>query len=264
VTFADGPRKPEITDTLVQREFDRTSSKGYRGQTIVFTNSRRRCHEIARKLSYKAAPYHAGLDYSRRKHVERQFAEQEMAAVITTAALAAGVDFPASQVVFDSLAMGIEWLTVQAFHQMLGRAGRPDYHDRGRVWLLVEPDGSYHGSMERTEDEVAFELLKGAMDDVRTRYTEAAAVEETLANVIVGSDGAKQLNERMIGDIPTEHSLARLLEYKFVDGLTPTPMGRAVARHFLSPAQAFTILEGIRHDTDPYDIVAAVELMDQD
>jgi helicase len=102
------------------------------------------------------------------------------------------------------------------------------------------------------------------MDDVRTRYTEAAAVEETLANVIVGSDGAKQLNERMIGDIPTEHSLARLLEYKFVDGLTPTPMGRAVARHFLSPAQAFTILEGIRHDTDPYDIVAAVELMDQD
>jgi len=34
-------------------------------------------------------------------------------------------------VIFDSLAMGIEWLSVQEFSQMLGRAGRPDYHDKG-------------------------------------------------------------------------------------------------------------------------------------
>lgn len=264
VTFADGPTKPDVIDTLVRREFDRTSSKGYRGQTIVFTNSRRRCHEIARKLSYSAAPYHAGLDYGRRKHVERQFADQDLAAVVTTAALAAGVDFPASQVVFDALAMGIEWLTVQAFHQMLGRAGRPDYHDRGVVWLLVEPDGSYHGSMERTEDEVAFSLLKGAMDDVVTTYDEAAAVEETLANVIVGGRSAKRLNDRMLRDIPTEHTIARLLEYGFVEGLEPTPLGRAVARHFLSPDEAFTILEGIRRGDDPFYIVAEVELMDED
>jgi helicase len=264
VTFADGPTKPDVADTLVRREFDRTSSKGYRGQTIVFTNSRRRCHEIARKLTYDAAPYHAGLDYGRRKRVERQFADQELAAVVTTAALAAGVDFPASQVIFDSLAMGIEWLSVQAFEQMLGRAGRPDYHDRGVVWLLVEPEGSYHGSMERTEDEVAFSLLKGAMEPVRTRYDEAAAVEETLANVIVGGRSAKQLNDRMIGEIPTEHALARLIEYEFVDGLTPTPLGRAVARHFLAPREAFTILEGVRRGGDPFDIVADIELLEDD
>ncbi|NIX19683.1 MAG: DEAD/DEAH box helicase, partial [Actinobacteria bacterium] len=84
-------------------------------------------------------------------------------------------------VVFDSLAMGIEWLTVQEFHQMLGRAGRPDYHDRGVVWLLVEPDGVYHGGMERTEDEVAFALLKGEMEPVAADYDEDAQVEETLA-----------------------------------------------------------------------------------
>ncbi|MFB6160183.1 MAG: DEAD/DEAH box helicase, partial [Haloferacaceae archaeon] len=59
VTFADGGEKPRIENRLVKREFDRTSSKGYRGQTIVFTNSRRRCHEISRKLEYDSAPYHA-------------------------------------------------------------------------------------------------------------------------------------------------------------------------------------------------------------
>ncbi len=265
VTFADGGReKARIEDRLVQRAFDQESSKGYRGQTIVFTNSRRRCHEIARQLEYDAAPYHAGLDHARRSEVERMFADQELAAVVTTAALAAGVDFPASQVVFDSLAMGIEWLTVQEFHQMLGRAGRPDYHDEGTVYVLVEPDGTYHGSMERTEDEVAFTLLKGEMEPVVTRYDESAAVEETLANITVAGDRAKALNDRMVGEVPTKHALGKLLEYGFIDGLAPTDLGRAVTTHFLSPDQAFLLLDGVRRGAPPYEVVADLELMDEE
>jgi len=262
VTFADGGEKPRIANRLVKREFDRESSKGYRGQTIIFTNSRRRCHEISRKLEYDAAPYHAGLDYGRRKKVERQFLNQDLAAVVTTAALAAGVDFPASQVVFDSLAMGIEWLTVQEFHQMLGRAGRPDYHDRGVVYLLVEPDCSYHGSMEMTEDEAAFKLLKGDMEDVVARYGADEAVAETLANVVVGGSAAKRLNERMVGEIDTTWAVGKLLDYEFIDGLEPTALGRAVTRHFLSPDESFQILDGVRKGRDPFDIVADLELDD--
>ena len=264
LTFADGREKLDVEDKLVKRAFDQESSKGYRGQTIVFTNSRRRCHEISRKLQYDSAPYHAGLDYKRRKKVESQFADQDLAAVVTTAALAAGVDFPASQVIFDSLAMGIEWLTVQEFEQMLGRAGRPDYHDQGTVYMLVEPDGVYHNSMEMTEDEVAFKLLKGEMEPVITRYDEAAAVEETLANVTVAGKGAKRLNDRMVGEVPTKHALGKLLEYEFIDGLDPTPLGRAVTRHFLAPDQAFLMLDGIRKGKDPARIVADLELRDDE
>jgi len=263
VTFADGREKPDIVNKLVRREFDSKSSKGYRGQTIVFTNSRRRCHEISRKLEYDAAPYHAGLDYGQRKRVERQFGDQDLAAVVTTAALAAGVDFPASQVIFDSLAMGIEWLSVQEFEQMLGRAGRPDYHDQGKVYLLVEPDCVYHNSMEMTEDEVAFKLLKGEMEDVLTHYDETAAAEETLANVVVAGKRAKRLNDRMVGDVPTKHALGKLLQWEFIDGFEPTPLGRAVCRHFLSPSDAFRILDLIRTGTDPYDLVAEMELRDE-
>ena len=259
VTFLDGREKIDVEDKLTQRAFDQKSSKGYRGQTIIFTNSRRRCHEISRKLTYSSAPYHAGLDNRRRSRVEEQFADQELSAVVTTAALAAGVDFPASQVIFDSLAMGIEWLSVQEFHQMLGRAGRPDYHDKGTVYLLIEPDGSYHGSQEMTEDEVAFKLLKGEMEPVQTRYDEGAAVEETLANVTVGGGAAKRLNEMMVGDVPTKHAIGKLLEYNFIDGLDPTPLGRAVTSHFLSPGDAFALLDGIRQGDSPYDLVARME-----
>jgi len=264
VTFADEREKARVTNRLVKREFDSTSSKGYRGQTIVFTNSRRRCHELARKLEYDAAPYHAGLDYGRRKTVERQFGNQDLAAVVTTAALAAGVDFPASQVVFDSLAMGIEWLSVQEFEQMLGRAGRPDYHDRGRVYLLVEPDGRYHHATDRTEDEVAFTLLKGEMEDVATRYDEATAAEETLANLVVAGAATKRLNGRMVGEVDTERAVARLLDWGFIDGLDPTPVGRAVTEHFLAPAEAFRLLDAVRRGASPYEIVAETELADDD
>jgi helicase len=264
VTFVDGQEKSRIENKLVRRAFDQKSSKGYRGQTIIFTNSRRRCHEISRKLEYSSAPYHAGLDNNRRKRVERQFADQELSAVVTTAALAAGVDFPASQVIFDSLAMGIEWLSVQEFHQMLGRAGRPDYHDKGTVYLLVEPDGAYHGSQEMTEDEVAFKLLKGEMEPVTTRYDGPAAVEETLANITVAGDRAGELNERMVGEVPTKYALGKLLEYEFIDSLEPTRLGRAVTSHFLSPGDAFLLLDGIRKDETPYDIVARMEREDDE
>ncbi|WP_277554350.1 DEAD/DEAH box helicase [Halobaculum limi] len=264
VTFADAREKVKIEKRLVKREFDTKSSKGYRGQTIIFTNSRRRCHEISRKLEYDSAPYHAGLDYKRRKTVERQFGNQDLAAVVTTAALAAGVDFPASQVIFDTLAMGIEWLSVQEFEQMLGRAGRPDYHDEGKVYVLVEPDASYHSSMEGTEDETAFKLLKGEMEDVTTVYDTSSAAEETLANVVVAGKGAKKLNDRMIGEVPTTHAVGKLLEWEFIDGLSPTPLGRAVATHFLAPDDAFRILDGIRKDHHPYDIVADMELAENE
>jgi helicase len=174
------------------------------------------------------------------------------------------VDFPASQVVFDSLAMGIEWLTVQEFHQMLGRAGRPDYHDKGTVYVLVEPDGVYHNSQEMTEDEVAFKLLKGEMESVTTRYDEESAVAETLANVTVAGSGAKRLNESMVGEVPTKHALGKLLEYEFIDGLEPTPLGRAVTRHFLSPKDAFLLLDGIRKGESPPNLVARMELKEDE
>lgn len=262
VTFASGLDKPEIEDSLVSRAFNQESSKGYRGQTIIFTNSRRRCHEISRQLTYESAAYHAGLDGAERNRVENAFANQELAAVVTTAALAAGVDFPASQVIFDSLAMGIEWLTVQEFHQMLGRAGRPDYHDTGTVWLLVEPNGQYHANMERTEDEVAFSLLNDEMDSVHVEYTQEAAAEETLANIQVAGTDAKTLSDSMLGDIDTVQAIGALLTDGFVSGTTPTRVGSVVTKHFLSPGEANTILESLTTDTDPFDIVCAVDQLD--
>jgi superfamily II helicase len=85
-----------------------------------------------------------------------------------------------------------------------------------------------------------------------------------LVVLTVAGQAAKRLNERMVGEIPTKYALGKLLEYEFIDGLEPTPLGRAVTRHFLSPDEAFTILSGIRRGDHPYDVVADVELMEDE
>ena len=251
VTFSAGDRKHAVIDRLVSRAFDQRSSKGYRGQSIIFTNARARCHTLADRLDSHAAAYHAGLSNARRRRVESQFAEGELAAVVTTAALAAGVDFPAQQVIFDALAMGIEWLDVAAFEQMLGRAGRPTYHDRGRVYLIVEPEGRYHGTMERTEDAVAFDLLSGEMGAALPQPDREQAAAQVLANLVLGGSDARQITQQMVADIDVRAAIADLLQWGMIAGTAATPLGEAATAHFLSPKRAIRLREAAAAGVSP-------------
>lgn len=155
--------------------------------------------------------------------------------MVTTAALAAGVDFPASQVIFESLAMGIEWVTMQEFMQMLGRAGRPDYHDIGIVVLLATPNKRYSSEQTETEDAVAIRLLKGNMLPSSMDYGEDEQMEEILASAAVTSSkkdlGA--IHNRMMGTFELEKLFSRLVHYKFLekreDAISLTPFGQIAA-----------------------------------
>jgi helicase len=251
VTFSAGDRKHAVIDRLVTRAFDQRSSKGYRGQSIIFTNARARCHTLANRLDSDAAAYHAGLSNARRRRVESRFAEGELAAVVTTAALAAGVDFPAQQVIFDALAMGIEWLDVAAFEQMLGRAGRPTYHDRGRVYLIIEPEGRYHGTMERTEDAVAFELLSGEMGDALPQPDREQAAAQVLANLVVGGSDARRITQQMVADVDVRETIADLLRWGMIEGTAATPLGETTTAHFLSPKRAIRLRDAAAAGVSP-------------
>lgn len=264
--FAPEYDKKRLIERLARQEYDKKSLKGFRGQTIVFTNSRRNCEVLAQGLLIKAMPYHAGLSYHERKKVEEKFGKGELPVVVTTAALAAGVDFPASQVIFESLAMGIEWLTVREFQQMLGRAGRPDYHDRGVVVLLADPEKKF--GKGDTEDEIAFRLLRGTLEHFGVDYGDDELLEETLSNIIVARtlDEIKMLNDLLLGDGDTVHLLGKLKEYGFVEktnaGYLPTPIGRIVASHFLSVEQTFLIKSAVLEGSEPVDIVTELGTLD--
>ncbi|MGZ7206431.1 MAG: DUF5814 domain-containing protein [Halobacteriota archaeon] len=248
LVFAHEHEKLPIINKLVRYEIKRTSSKGYKGQSIIFTNSRARCHRISKALLTKSAPYHGGLAYGERKKVETNFANGSIDVVVTTAALGAGVDFPASQVIFESLAMGIDWLTVQEFHQMLGRAGRPDYHDIGKVVLLAEPDKKFRG--RETEDQVAIKLLSSSVEGVEIAYDDDQQAEQTLANLTFGQP------VKMLAPYDVKVHLHRLKRLGFVsDDGQATKLGNVVSGDFLAIDEAVQIVESVKKGQPPIDIV---------
>jgi len=261
--------KVRFIEKLVRSEYKRVSRFGFRGQTIVFTYSRRRAHKLAQILRDRgitAEAYHAGLTYAQRKRVETGFAVGIIACVVSTAALAAGVDFPASQVIFESLTQGREWLTVADFEQMSGRAGRYGKHERGKVVILVEPGLRYNAAQEETEDEVAMRLLRGEIEAVYPNYTLEECAEQLLAGIamkeITTLSEAKKLYDKLTGKTV---EMDRVLDYLEESGMilrkgakvTVTPFGRVASVSFLSPSEAVYVRENI--DTDPLTLAIKLE-----
>lgn len=234
--------KEDLMSRIARQEYKKISAKGFRGQTIIFTNSRRKTHSIADylvKRGIHAAAYHAGLSYAKKNRIEKDFLKQEISTVVTTAALAAGVDFPASQVIFETLIMGNKWLTPNEFSQMLGRAGRPSYHDLGKVYLIPEIGREYDNE---TEDMKAVALLESEVESINVNYTEDAIVEQVLSDLCAGSfDNINQLeiaykNEDIPMDINEVSGL--IVDHGFAvernDKILPTRYGRAVSTSFLN------------------------------
>ncbi len=266
--FCQDNEKAKLISQLAKDEYAMFSSKNHRGQTIVFTNSRRNCHKLSGSLSIQAAPYHAGLSQYERKKTETRFAKGELPVIVTTAALAAGVDFPASQVIFESLAMGIDWISVQDFVQMSGRAGRPDYHDRGVVVLMPVPGKSYSGSQSDTEEEVAIKLLQGEMISTNIQYGEAEQLEEVLASVAVTSSvqDLRMIHNLMFGSYDMDKIILRLHKYRFVERkgnrITLTRFGKIISAHFLPVSKAFLIRDAVLEENEPIKIATNLEFFD--
>ncbi|MEM3564776.1 MAG: DUF5814 domain-containing protein [Candidatus Jordarchaeaceae archaeon] len=266
---ANSNEKIRFLEKLIKGEYKQISRFGYRGQTIVFTYSRRRAHRLAQILRDRgitAEAYHAGLTYPQRKRIETGFSVGIIAAVVATAALGAGVDFPASQVIFESLTQGKEWLTVAEFEQMAGRAGRYGKHERGKVVVMVEPGLRYNAAQEETEDEVAMNLLRGSVEGVYPSYTLEQCAEQLLASISMSEKvtfrDLGQIYEKLIGRTV---ELDKIVEYLEKSGmilregktLMVTPLGRAASISFLSPSEAVFVVENI--DGDPLELAIKLE-----
>ncbi|OLS30987.1 MAG: hypothetical protein HeimAB125_17390, partial [Candidatus Heimdallarchaeota archaeon AB_125] len=215
------------------------------------------CENISKKLRKKGVLstfYHAGLTYRQRKIVERGFEKGKFTTVVTTIALGAGVDFPASTVIFENLAMGIEWLSVAEFHQMLGRAGRLGYHDKGKVYLLVEPGRKIFAGQKETEEQIAFDLLTKPIEDVDPVLDVIEEEEEILATIVafqkVSIADDKMIFANIIGRVsPLPDNMRALRKMRMIEVedkvIFPTKLGKAIALSFLSPAYAIRLVQEI-------------------
>jgi superfamily II DNA/RNA helicase len=88
--------------------------------------------------------HHAGLLPKYRRVVEDLFERKLLAVAVCTETLAAGINLPARSVVLSSLAKGPfgkqKLIDASTAHQIFGRAGRPQFDDRGYVFALAHED----------------------------------------------------------------------------------------------------------------------------
>jgi superfamily II DNA/RNA helicase len=88
--------------------------------------------------------HHAGLLPKYRRVVEELFQRKLLAVAVCTETLAAGINLPARSVVLTSLVKGPrgkeKLIDASSAHQIFGRAGRPQYDDRGFVYAIAHED----------------------------------------------------------------------------------------------------------------------------
>ena len=88
--------------------------------------------------------HHAGLLPKYRRVVEDLFQRKLLSVVVCTETLAAGINLPARSVVLSSLVKGPfgkeKLIDPSIAHQIFGRAGRPQFDDRGYVYALAHED----------------------------------------------------------------------------------------------------------------------------
>ncbi|MHA2075511.1 MAG: DEAD/DEAH box helicase, partial [Candidatus Hodarchaeales archaeon] len=252
---------------LTKKEYQIKSSTGYRGQSIVFTNSRRKTAEIADHLRFSGLrnvhAYHSGLSYNLRKRIETDFLNGKCPVVISTFALGAGVDFPASQVIFESLMMGNMVLEPNNFTQMVGRAGRLGKHDHGRSILLCLGE-SISALDSRSEIEIAFELIKSELLPIIPNHNENSCGEQILSicstKEYITPKMGKDIYQKMIGvsNFDFMNVTNKLIQISLIrinlkgnqKFLQLTPFGKAATLSFFSPEKAILIAAKLKQSKD--------------
>ena len=241
-------RKKDRILEIVDTERKIRSKFGFIGQTIIFTNSRRKTREIRdflRNNGIRTANYHSGLAYGIRKKIEEDFEKGTIDAVAATYALGAGVDFPASTVIFESVQMGKDLLSdkTNIFFQMMGRAGRLGKHEKGKVILLATPYPP-NASVQKSELEIAMFLLNAAKyEDVEPEYDLNIVATQLLATLssfpsLTNNRWKKSFNY-LIGKTGTFEEARNFLQAKHLiinqdSGYKVSKLGRAGSRSFLT------------------------------
>lgn len=98
---------------------------------------------LEKLLGHGIGVHHAGVLPSYRRLVEELTADRLLKFVVTTETIAAGINLPAKRVVFPALRKHIKGksrlLTPAEYHQMAGRAGRPQFDTEG-IAITLGPE----------------------------------------------------------------------------------------------------------------------------
>lgn len=149
------------------------------------------CETLAEVVEEGVAFHHAGLLNDQRDLIEENFKKGIIKVIVSTPTLAAGVNLPAYRVLIKDLYRfdeSMKPISVIEFHQMAGRAGRPDYDKEGEAIVISDDinfifDNYVNGEIEKVISKISVETkLRTIVLSLCCKYNNNLEVFDFLKN----------------------------------------------------------------------------------
>ncbi|MBX2812767.1 MAG: DEAD/DEAH box helicase [Myxococcales bacterium] len=155
--------------------------------------------ELRSLLEHGIGIHHAGILPSYRRLVEELTADRLLKFVVTTETIAAGINLPAKRVIFPSLRKYIKGkarlLLPSEYHQMAGRAGRPQFDTEG-IAIALGPEDIVQDFRKEVRDLKKRGALNIDESKVKRKYyTRAKSEAKVKKDVIWDEESHRQLVE---------------------------------------------------------------------
>lgn len=221
------------------------------GQVIVFVQSRPRAESMASKLAelgINAVALHAGLSKTVRDFAAKSFCDGQIDALVSTAVIAMGINFPARKVILHDLQRwgngGWEDLSTNEVWQLGGRAGRKGLDTTGEVvlvapvWNQVSARRYIKGVFEPIQSQLAYPL--GFSEQLMVVFGSRMALKREQAHRVMGSTlfgqetGSTVVLNRKVDAAIDDMAKAGMLEINEEGYIRATRLGRIATRFQLT------------------------------
>jgi helicase len=219
----------------------------------------KQCRRLAACVKGGSAFHHAGLVQAQRKLVEDAFREEKIKVIAATPTLAMGVNTPADVVVVRDVTRytvgGMVNIPVREYHQLAGRAGRPNYGKDGLAVITARDEVQQEdyfdkyvcGEPEQVSSQLGLEpvLRSQLLASISLHFTPTM---EKLEEFLMHSFYAHSFGEVDSIKSQSRRILSQLEEMGFIevgDKLTATALGTRVSELYIDPLSAFSLLQGM-------------------
>ena len=252
----------------------------------VLSSPTRQCRRLALCVRKGIAFHHAGLASAQRKLIEDNFRLGLIKVIASTPSLALGVNMPAFRAIIKDLKRyggrwGLKYIPTLEYHQMAGRAGRPDFNDEhGEAICIAKNDSEAQEILDRfinadPEDihsklavepvlrtyclsliATGFARSKQELIEFfeKTFYGHQYGDMQELENII--EKILKYLDEwefiKTSQNISSDFVSANTLNEKSSEKIKVTLLGQRVAQLYLDPYTAHYIITALRRSTQKH------------
>ncbi len=290
LVFVNTKKSAEVEAERIakKRKLEKNSTEEYQLKILseeilkVLSSPTKQCKRLAACVAKGTAFHHAGLAAKQRELVEGNFKKGVIRIICATPTLAAGINLPAFRVVIRDLSRfeprrGMARIPVLEYHQMAGRAGRPDFNDEyGEAICIAQTESQkegiikkyIHGEPEEIYSKLAVEpvLRTYLLSLIASNFVNT--IEEIMdffgrtfyAHTFGNTGELESIIRRMLnllaswdfiglGNIENDFTSADELENDS-SMIKATPLGKRVAQLYLDPLTAHELIKGIERSKE--------------